>query len=526
MDNLECLSDVNIASKKLFLIQGDRPQLLNWERYGLRIGVSGGSLSSTETAEVAVVALVGGQFVFPKKTVLVSGVYAVSVSRPLLKALRLEIQHCVDITGKPALVSRLRFAIAPISTPNLPYHFSIVNGGEFDHDDWYGSINRYKFCLASIVGCTNGEGGGEGDEWEGEGITEEEEEEGGRGGGVGVEGTTASGSSVNIINTNADPIVSSDATTTEEDEVATHHIDAEVQTDNNREVSSNGIVEAMTYAGVTYYERDGIEDLLIFSAAKKLNALLQYIEQKRLGAKQGQSMYFSFDPTKSGIILKFDTPQAKPFTGWTIEPHINPCILRRCDIDNFGNEDYPIPPSCYVSVYALPGAVPILHYSIPLEGVVEPVSFFIHRALRTHTPVIETAEEPSAPALKQRKRKSHLSTDIKSITGSLIAVIRNNQVVLSEIFEDSLTHIALGLSAANIITHSVKNNPSYDSIIKNFITGLKMKSSIAELEVHCMDFLEALSPIGGPVTGAADMLRRKWTEETNLQLDSKRIKLS
>uniref|UniRef100_A0A1X7UE74 Uncharacterized protein n=1 Tax=Amphimedon queenslandica TaxID=400682 RepID=A0A1X7UE74_AMPQE len=72
MDNLECLSDVNIASKKLFLIQGDRPQLLNWERYGLRIGVSGGSLSSTETAEVAVVALVGGQFVFPKNMVLVS----------------------------------------------------------------------------------------------------------------------------------------------------------------------------------------------------------------------------------------------------------------------------------------------------------------------------------------------------------------------------------------------------------------------------------------------------------------------
>ena len=56
---------------------------------------------------------------------------------------------------------------------------------------------------------------------------------------------------------------------------------AEVQMENNREMNmsastdSNGILEAMTYAGVTYYERDGIEDLLIFSAAKKLNALLQ-----------------------------------------------------------------------------------------------------------------------------------------------------------------------------------------------------------------------------------------------------------
>ena len=168
-DNLECLSDVNIASKKLFLIQGDRPQLLNWERYGLRIGVSGGSLPSTETAEVAVVALVGGQFVFPKKMVLVSAVYAVSVSRPLLKALRLEMQHCVDLS-RGVKTKYLKFAIAPVSTPSLPYQFSIVDGGEFSEGKWYGSINREKFCLVSIVGSlTNGgEGGDEEEEQEGE----------------------------------------------------------------------------------------------------------------------------------------------------------------------------------------------------------------------------------------------------------------------------------------------------------------------------------------------------------------------
>ena len=239
-DNLECLSDVNIASKKLFLIQGDRPQLLNWERYGLRIGVSGGSLPSTETAEVAVVALVGGQFVFPKKTVLVSAVYAVSVSRPLLKALRLEMQHCVDLS-RGVNTKYLKFAIAPVSTPSLPYQFSIVDEGEFKSGDWYGSINRYKFCLVSIVGCTNGEGEGEYGDWEGEDINEEEDG-GGRGGGV--EGTAALGmgssSSVSITNTNAgmtisiplnvnyesiiDPIVSTHSTT--EDEEATDvHVD-------------------------------------------------------------------------------------------------------------------------------------------------------------------------------------------------------------------------------------------------------------------------------------------------------------
>ena len=155
-DNLECLSDVNIASKKLFLIQGDRPQLLNWERYGLRIGVSGGSLPSTETAEVAVVALVGGQFVFPKKTVLVSAVYAVSVSRSLLKPLRLEIQHCVNIT-RETQTKYLSFFIAPVSTPSLPYQFSMVEGGEFSVGSRYGSIYRKEFSLVCIEGLMNEE---------------------------------------------------------------------------------------------------------------------------------------------------------------------------------------------------------------------------------------------------------------------------------------------------------------------------------------------------------------------------------
>ena len=182
IDNLECLSDVQVAEKKLFLIQGDKPQLMNWEKYGLRIGVQEESLSSSETVEAAVVALVGGQFQFPPNTVLVSAVYAVSLSKPLLKPLQLEIQHCIDLTGRPDLAQYLKFAIAPVSTPSLPYQFSIVEGGEFSSNSGYGSIQRKKFCLVCILGeeSTNGGGNGvpiasvNGDTEEGE---EEEEEQ-------------------------------------------------------------------------------------------------------------------------------------------------------------------------------------------------------------------------------------------------------------------------------------------------------------------------------------------------------------
>ena len=177
-DKLDCLSDVQVAERKMFLIQGDKPQLMNWEKYGLRIGIQEASLLSTNTVEAAVVALVGGQFQFPPNTVLVSAVYAVSLSKPLLKRLILEIQHCVDLTGRPALSRHLKFAIAPVSTPSLPYQFSIVEGGEFKADSWYGSIQRKEFCLVSIVGekrlpksSTNG------DESEEEEEQEEQEEQ-------------------------------------------------------------------------------------------------------------------------------------------------------------------------------------------------------------------------------------------------------------------------------------------------------------------------------------------------------------
>uniref|UniRef100_A0A1X7TDI2 Uncharacterized protein n=1 Tax=Amphimedon queenslandica TaxID=400682 RepID=A0A1X7TDI2_AMPQE len=131
MANLECLSDVQVAEKKLFLIQGDKPQLMNWEKYGLRIGVQEDSLLPSETVEAAVVALVGGQFQFPPNTVLVSAVYALSLSKPLLKPLQLEIQHCIDLRGRPDLGGYLKFAIAPMSTASLPYQFRLVEGGEF-----------------------------------------------------------------------------------------------------------------------------------------------------------------------------------------------------------------------------------------------------------------------------------------------------------------------------------------------------------------------------------------------------------
>ena len=97
-------------------------------------------------------------FRFPDNTRLVSAVYAIS-SNPLLKSLRIEMQHCIDLSD-PSLCKYLKFAVAPVHTASLPYQFSIIEGGQFPPYQRYGSIERSKFCQLAIVGEEEEENGG------------------------------------------------------------------------------------------------------------------------------------------------------------------------------------------------------------------------------------------------------------------------------------------------------------------------------------------------------------------------------
>ena len=143
------LQGICVAGHKLFLLQNDSPQLLNWEEYGLRIAIPHEAVPSLyDTVEVAITALVGGEFILPEDTELVSAVYAISVSKPLLKPVQLEIQHCVSIE-KPAHSNYLSFATAPIDQP--PYQFEPVKGGIFAIGNQYGNISLSEFSIWSTI---------------------------------------------------------------------------------------------------------------------------------------------------------------------------------------------------------------------------------------------------------------------------------------------------------------------------------------------------------------------------------------
>ena len=146
---LDTLKGMYVGGEKLFHIQGDFSQSFNWEQFGLKIAVSEGTLSPSDTSDVAVRALVGGQFQLPEGTELISAVYGISVSKPLLKSVKFEIQHCADLLTEDH-TTYLSFVTAPFNS-ELPYQFELEDRGTFFPGDQYGSIYFSHFSFKAIV---------------------------------------------------------------------------------------------------------------------------------------------------------------------------------------------------------------------------------------------------------------------------------------------------------------------------------------------------------------------------------------
>lgn len=157
----DSLRDVVIAETVTIPIS---PGDFGWDEYGLRVHIPHGmSPSSAITEHISVAALVGGKFVFPAKTKLVSAVYAVKVSKQLVKSIKLEMQHCVNLTRKEDL-KHLKFFVAPHTSP---YKFQLVEGGMFNEGSWYGSIYRKEFSLFCILIVEDDDGSSDEDDDEG-----------------------------------------------------------------------------------------------------------------------------------------------------------------------------------------------------------------------------------------------------------------------------------------------------------------------------------------------------------------------
>ena len=141
-----------------------------------------GILSLSDTCEVAITALAGGEFQFPKGSKLVRAVYAICITKVLQKPLTVNIQHCVLLETSEQCDS-LKFVRAPLNNRTIPYTFKFLKGGPFTPGSQYGSISCTKFSLIGVVLMeenreeqeNQGEGENEGgqDEGEGQGVNGE-----------------------------------------------------------------------------------------------------------------------------------------------------------------------------------------------------------------------------------------------------------------------------------------------------------------------------------------------------------------
>ncbi|XP_019862221.1 PREDICTED: uncharacterized protein LOC109590787 [Amphimedon queenslandica] len=267
-----------------------------------------------------------------------------------------------------------------------------------------------------------------------------------------------------------------------------------------------------------YYEKDGVEDLVTFTAAKKLNALIKHIRKEHSHAKKGQHVYFRFKDNDGCIELKFDTPQKKDITGWTIDPHVEPCRLYRCDVNNFGSKDYPLPPSCLISVYGSPDAVPTLHYSIPLEGVADPVTLFIRRSLQGNPPPPPSTVHESTSVSSTGGASPSATVDVNKVKKVINGVLVSHYDGLTSLPMEAVPDLANKLFTLRLVNNAVRGNPSIEKFIDEFKAGLSFKRKLPKVEEHCQKFLSSFIAVSGSFANAAEALGEDWIEAIKNEL--------
>lgn len=78
---------------------------------------------------------------------------------------------------------------------------------------------------------------------------------------------------------------------------------------------------------------------------------------------------------------------------------------------------------------------------------------------------------------------------------------------------DCVPSVATEMYSVGLISEAVKDAPTYDSMIREFVAGMNSKRTVSKLEEHCQLFLESLSSQGGPVNAEAKVLAEDWKEE-------------
>uniref|UniRef100_A0A1X7TNK7 Uncharacterized protein n=1 Tax=Amphimedon queenslandica TaxID=400682 RepID=A0A1X7TNK7_AMPQE len=412
MDSLD--SSVIIAGQKLFILQGDRSRSLQWKKYGFRLECPQGAVS--KDTEVAVTALAGGNFKVPKGTMLVSAVYAISVSKALLKPLVIELQHCVDLRNT-SQTGCLKFVRAPLKSP---YQFSIVEGGSFRVGKRYGSIKREQFCCMGIVAeMSNGDTPSDSESEEGyetppEGLTDDTHNDSGNGAGETSERTASPiNTGLSQVTDDSNQKVQEVESTSGASNVSNESTEDEVKQKPNED---KGVT--LLYTGMMYHEKKEVNQwMTTFSVVRDLEVLQQYLETKHSKAEQdGPFVIFKYNQPDGILQLCLqDTPSLE--SGWTVHPDQYPMQIHQYVVDKF--IDNPMCSSIHISVYAEIGvAKKPLHCPIELTGIDPSKIIYINRS---PPPLSINSSSTAAVATNRQFDREHQNAILETDAVSLIS---------------------------------------------------------------------------------------------------------
>ena len=146
---IDVIYGAHIVSEVVFNVQGGRQQLFDWSICGFRLFVPEGALSPTETCSVTVKALIGGRFILPQGTELVSALYAISVSRKFQKEVKIEMQHCLSLETE-VQTKHLNFIKAHETEQGRPLSFDVEKGGKFHLHNYYAELWQIEFSIKGI----------------------------------------------------------------------------------------------------------------------------------------------------------------------------------------------------------------------------------------------------------------------------------------------------------------------------------------------------------------------------------------
>ncbi|XP_019851912.1 PREDICTED: uncharacterized protein LOC109581880 [Amphimedon queenslandica] len=471
MDSLD--SSVIIAGQKLFILQGDRSYSLQWEKYGFRLECPQGAVS--KDTEVAVTALAGGNFKVPKGTVLVSAVYAISVSKALLKPLVIELQHCVDLR-KTSQTGCLKFVRAPLKSP---YQLSIVEGGCFRVGKRYGSIKREQFsCMGIVAEMSNGDTPSDSESEEGyetppEGSTDDTHNDSGNGAGETSERTASpinTGLCQESVTDDSNQKVQKVESTSGASNVSNESTEDEVKQKPNE---NKGVT--LLYTGMMYHEKKEVTEwmtewMTTFSVVRDLKVLRRYLENKHPEAEQDCPIVpFKYNEPDGILQLCLqDTPSLE--SGWTVHPDQSPMQIHQYVVDEFINDH--MCSSIHISVYAKPGiAKDPLHCPIELTGIDPTIIIYINRS-----PPPSSMSSAAATNMYRQFSSEHqnviFETNAVSLTSSSSINIQAATEVLSKNNALLRKHIDLKYLADKMEERKIITNDKRRSIVNDTMTGL------------------------------------------------------